>query len=345
MRRYEDEHDDDPLHVSDNSFSPHPLSRGNETSVTYFARFSHAWPVAVPTVAAVARDFGNVRPADVDDLVQETAARILAKRLPFADESGLRALARGVARHVALGWHRKAKRILLVPMPDAPATTLVADEVEARIQLASTMETFRSLRERDRIALTEFIATGRHEGDLAERNRRKRRLHYIRSGLERSLSGLAGSVGWLRERVRLFAECRPEFAVAAVSLSALVVGLAPNPTSSQAHATTVIVPGASGATPNLATIATAEPVRTRSVVGSDARSFTRLAVEQQQEAAETDLSERTTTVAASTPIGPLSGGSAPNETRKPLVCAGGPVIGDRTCADLPPEFYRTWPWD
>ena len=93
-------------------------------------------------------------PATAEDIVQEVAARILARHMVFSSVDGLMRWAATVARHLAVDNWRAQVRRPTVPLEDAPCLVGLDEVLEHRQRLAAVMRSWPHLSDFDRHALT-----------------------------------------------------------------------------------------------------------------------------------------------------------------------------------------------
>jgi len=135
-----------------------------------------AWPAVADVVAAMLRRRG-VDPWLVDDLVQETAVRVLAREAGYETTGDLRRFACVVAWRLAIDDSRAARHRNATLVDEHACATDVAREVETRETLAAVARGFRQLSPADQAALltTEVVPADRRTSvRLAVRRHRAR---------------------------------------------------------------------------------------------------------------------------------------------------------------------------
>ena len=149
----------------------------------------------------------GVSPDTCEDVVQETAARVLTSGVGYVDAADLFRWASTVARRVYVDMLRKDKRLDFEPPPDTASPVDVHLATEERIALAEVRRAFKRLSPRDREAILSGFAL--HDGASnrvlsrkeavklnVQRHRARERLRSLLSGV----GGLGGLVVWLGRR-------------------------------------------------------------------------------------------------------------------------------------------------
>lgn len=129
----------------------------------------------------------------IDDLVQETAARALERAVPYEDAADLRRWCFVVARHAWVDEVRRAGRSAPLDHADGQHALAVDDalrRVEDRHVLRQIGRALPGLREADRNAL---MSRAGSEPDAGERNRRNVARHRARARLRLVIGPLAGA--------------------------------------------------------------------------------------------------------------------------------------------------------
>ena len=96
-------------------------------------------------------------PATAEDIVQEVAARILARHMAFSSVDGLMRWAATAARHLAIDNWRAQVRRPTVPLEDAPCPVGLDEVLDHRERLAAVMRSWPHLSELDRHALSSQV--------------------------------------------------------------------------------------------------------------------------------------------------------------------------------------------
>jgi len=148
--------------------------------ITDRERFVRVWTDVAPRLQRflTAR---AVNPADIDDVIQETAERVLARDIAYRDADDLFTWCRTVAWRLAITLRRRRARIATTDeAADAVIAMAAADDVamtvELRQELATVASVFPLLSEHDRAAIvSDAVAEDRREAvKLAVRRHRAR---------------------------------------------------------------------------------------------------------------------------------------------------------------------------
>ncbi|HZN14009.1 MAG TPA: sigma-70 family RNA polymerase sigma factor [Acidimicrobiales bacterium] len=208
------------------------------------------WPDVAPALTGwlIARGFDR---SVVEDAVQETAARVMAKEIEFVDAADLLRWARVVARNAAIDACRRGAWIVTADVPDHASEVDVEQAVLERRRLAALPAAFEFLSPAEQ---AELASTGKERVESLERRRYAVRLHRARTKLHLLVESLAAGVGWLarpRPRARAVAVLVPTAVLIAV------IALHPSP-----HVTpSPLMPSPSSASDGPASRATATTAR------------------------------------------------------------------------------------
>src|SRR5439155_1193170 len=134
-----------------------------------------------------------------EDLVQETAAIVLAKAPPMATPDDLYRWTRRVAIRLHIDGIRKDQRVRIAAIPDAPDGTDVEHTVAQRIRLSAIASAVGQLSPADRDALITELPTGSERRQQVKHNVRRLRARARVMQLA-GPQGLAGAapITWLR---------------------------------------------------------------------------------------------------------------------------------------------------
>jgi DNA-directed RNA polymerase specialized sigma24 family protein len=174
-----------------------------------------AWEETEPPLRRYLASLGATR-SEIDDLVQETAARSLEKAAPFAEAAQLRRWSFVVARRLRIDALRQLSRLgeLDTETPDLQAADLMG-QVEDRHLLLTVQREYLKLTVPHQRALSHDAAT---LVDGRERNRAAVARHRARRKLRDAVGPLAAAVG-------LVSGSRRSFALPAVRAAAAVTPL------------------------------------------------------------------------------------------------------------------------
>jgi DNA-directed RNA polymerase specialized sigma24 family protein len=180
------------------------------------------WPEVAARLQSMLRRRG-VRHHDIDEIVQETATRVISGRVTYVDADDLFRWASVVGGRLAIDLRRRGARLSTEELPDRADTIDVATAAEHRVVLRAVRTRLPELSESDQAALLSSFddepATSRRESVrvAVARHRARRRLRIL-------LDGLAGSaiLGWLR-RNRLWSAPVEAISYAAVPAAACVM--------------------------------------------------------------------------------------------------------------------------
>jgi DNA-directed RNA polymerase specialized sigma24 family protein len=180
------------------------------------------WPEVAARLAAMLRRRG-VKHHDVDEIVQETAARAISTRVPYADADDLFRWAAVVGGRLAIDLHRRGWRMSDDELPDRADTVDVAMTAEHRVVLGAVRSRLTELSVVDQEALLSGFS------DQPARSRRESvrtavARHRARNRLRALLDGLAGSaiLLWVR-RCRVWSAPAEAIASAAMPAAACLV--------------------------------------------------------------------------------------------------------------------------
>jgi RNA polymerase sigma factor (sigma-70 family) len=165
---------------------------------TLTPNFEEVWPEVAHRVSAMLRR-RRLSPEDLEDVLQETAARAISRRVPNVDSDDLFRWAVVVARNLAIDRFRRRKHVELVELADGPTATDVAQEAEARVVLGTVVSRFSQLSPRDRVAILSAFgpATGGRTGQVRVAVAR----HRARERLRALVDGLTGVIAWTWRRL------------------------------------------------------------------------------------------------------------------------------------------------
>ena len=290
------------------------------------ADFEDAWPDVRDPLRRYLGSLGADR-HEIDDVVQEVAARVLAHRIPFRDAADLRRWAFVVGRRVYIDEMRSRNRIAPLESAIALADPLQQDSltrVEDRHLLGTIAVAIAQLPDRDARAIGAEL-----DGDAtrAERTRVAVARHRARRRLRRIVGPLAAAVAWLRSarkasRPGVAAATLPAWAYAiAVVIAALPPGVTPAaPTKAGLGGITVHRSGRAAA-------AAPRPPATRDATHkASPPRFGRAPANR----------PRQTVVSVRGPAHAwVHAWSRPNDGQQPLVCTRGTYLGDK-CVTIPP---------
>ena len=159
------------------------------------------WPAVAPRLHRMLRRRG-VDAATAEDVVQETALRVLRTGVAFTGADDLFRWASVVGWRLAVDTRRRESRSDPGPVPDRPSPVNVALAVEQRTALEAVGRGLRSLSDSDRSAILGPV------GDSGPPLTRQQsvllavRRHRARSRLLLLTKGLLGAAGWLAVRRR-----------------------------------------------------------------------------------------------------------------------------------------------
>jgi len=152
-----------------------PCSRASSAVITDAQRFEAVWSDVSPRLRRFLAT-RCVNPADIDDVVQETAERVLARRVAYTSADNLFSWCCTVAWRLAITLHRRRARMAGPPEADVVASDDVAATVELRDELATVASVFPLLSVLDRAAITSTVEPSdrREAVKLAVRRHRAR---------------------------------------------------------------------------------------------------------------------------------------------------------------------------
>jgi DNA-directed RNA polymerase specialized sigma24 family protein len=189
------------------------LRKARESRAVLVSRLSNSvltddlesvWPEVAARLAAMLRRRG-VRHHDIDEIVQETAARAISTRVPYEDADDLFRWASVVGGRLAIDLRRRGARLSDDELPDRADPVDVAMAAENRIVLGAVRSRLPELSARDQEVL---LSSFRDEPTASRRESVRVAVarHRARNRLRLLLDGLAGTaiVGWIR-RNRLWA--------------------------------------------------------------------------------------------------------------------------------------------
>jgi len=304
------------LHSADTAPpSPHP------TGAAITPDFAATWPAVETPLRRYLGSIG-VNRHDIDDLVQETASRVIASRVPYDGAADLRQWAFVVARRLLANLHRSRQRQAALDgahRPD-PAQDDLMRQVEDRLIVEKVIASAANLTTAERRHLAV-----RPLGTAAERNRANVARHRARQHLRKLVGPLAVTLAVLRRRATLATSTAAVGAAVALPLALLpaaghgtgCIGL-PHANeqigATTAAVTSVIPQPARTATP------TVVPLRAASHHGTNPTSTPKL----------------NTAVRASGPAQSNAHAAVKdNDGKHPLLCTSGTIAGNR-CVRLPP---------
>ena len=159
------------------------------------------WPVVAGRLNRMLRRRG-VNLATAEDVVQETAVRVLRTRVAYADADDLYRWASVVAWRLAVDTRRKESRADPGPVPDSPSPVNVALAVEQRTALEAVGRGLRALSPSDRSAILGGAGSSGPPLTRQQSVLLAVRRHRARSRLLLLTKGLLATVGWLAVRRR-----------------------------------------------------------------------------------------------------------------------------------------------
>jgi DNA-directed RNA polymerase specialized sigma24 family protein len=165
----------------------------------------------------------GVRHHDVDEIVQETAARAISNGVTYTDADDLFRWASVVGGRLAIDLHRRGARLSDDELPDRADVVDVAMAAEHRVLLGVVRNRLPELSTRDQAVLL----SGLHEEPAANRRESVRvavARHRARNRLRLLLDGLAGGalLGWAR-RDRVWSAPAEAISYAVVPTAACVL--------------------------------------------------------------------------------------------------------------------------
>jgi hypothetical protein len=170
---------------------------------------------------------------EIDDLVQETAARALEHRVPFDSAADLRRWCFVVARRLLIDEIRAQRRRAPLETAAADADPVSAAElsrVEDRALLRHVAASWHTLKAADKAAL-KTVTTVPAQSDRAEQNRRNVARHRARGRLRALVGPLAAASGLFPSLRRLQPRPTPVLSgVPVLAAMAVSVGIAASPT-------------------------------------------------------------------------------------------------------------------
>jgi DNA-directed RNA polymerase specialized sigma24 family protein len=180
------------------------------------------WPEVAARLRSMLRRRG-VRHHDIDEIVQETATRVITSAVPYADADDLFRWASVVGGRLAIDLRRRGARLSGEELPDRADTIDVADAAEHRVVLGAVRNRLRELSSRDQ----EVLLSSLHDEPASSRRESVRMAvarHRARNRLRVLLDGLAGSalLAWLR-RSRFWSAPVEAIAYAAMPTAACVL--------------------------------------------------------------------------------------------------------------------------
>jgi DNA-directed RNA polymerase specialized sigma24 family protein len=199
----------------------------------------HVWPDVGERLFRLLRSRGVDRPT-TEDIVQETAARVLERAVPFDSSDDLFRWAAVVGWRLAVDNHRQQNRLIEKNPPESPSPADVQREVENRLRLADLGAELAKLSATDQETLRSALDPASFE-NRKEAIKHSVRLHRARNRLRKRLEewGPLSLGGWLRRTLTLRRSANKAVALgSAVSIvgAALVVGpslLSPTPRRAQ----------------------------------------------------------------------------------------------------------------
>lgn len=290
--------------------SPSP----RRTSEVLTDDFSAAWPQVEPALRRYVASLGANR-SDIDDVVQEVAARALQAEVAFCDAADLRRWCFVVARRLRIDQLRLNTRLFSLDALIATSDITSMREfgrVEDRHLLATITSALAQLPDRDRLALSREAAVEDRNRAAVARFRARRRLRQL-------VGPLAGAASFVAIRLRRRTPRVTTAALAVPSLALVVtagLGVATQDKSAALPHEIAIAPFS--AQSEVALAHTTRLVHSsESPVGAPAP---RAAVSH-------------SVVAARLPAGAwVKAGFKPNDGHQPLVCLDGTFAG-HVCVD------------
>src|SRR4051812_25846034 len=141
----------------------------------------------------------GVKHHDIDEIVQETAARVISTQVPFDDADDLFRWASVVSGRLAIDLRRRGARLSDDEVPERADAVDVAMAAEHRVVLSVVRDRLPDMSESDR----EVLLSNFHDGPAHPRRESVRiavARHRARNRLRLLLEGLAGTAifGWIR---------------------------------------------------------------------------------------------------------------------------------------------------
>ncbi|TML42708.1 MAG: hypothetical protein E6G27_03585 [Actinobacteria bacterium] len=224
----------------------HPVSRSTAPVLTEISQpaLEEVWPEVSARLSGVLRR--RLDAATVEDIVQETALRVVRSQVAFSSADDLLRWATRVGKNLAVDIRRRRRFIDAVPVPEQAGPHNVAAVVDHRITLDAVSAAMKRLSEVDRSAiLTTPPSRSRHES-----NRQYAARHRARSHLRALLQGLVAVAGLLARRLRPTLRSQVLLAAAVIFPVALVAtvrghGSAPGRIGPRIAASATFDPGGS----------------------------------------------------------------------------------------------------
>ena len=158
------------------------------------------WPDVDRMLTRMLRRQGASR-HECEDIVQETAARVVATGIPYVDADDLFRWASTVARRVLIDMRRKDTKLDDAPPPERSYGD-VHSAIESRLTLDAIHDALPKLSSQDRDAILSGLDTDQGSGSLSRKEavRLNVQRHRARERLRLLLGGLAGVLGWCWRR-------------------------------------------------------------------------------------------------------------------------------------------------
>lgn len=199
------------MHLHSADTAP-PSPRSPEATIT--SDFATTWPAVETPLRRYLGSIG-VNRHDIDDLVQETASRVISSNVSYNDAGQLRAWSFVVARRLLADLHRASRR--QVELDDSRCPDLTQDDLMRQVEDRAVIETV--LASAAQLSAVERRhLTGRPVGSAAELNRARVARHRARQRLRRLVGPLVVVAAMMRRRLA--------FTSASVGAAALALPLA-----------------------------------------------------------------------------------------------------------------------
>lgn len=286
------------------------------TSAVLTDDFAAVWTAVEPALRRYVASLGATR-TDIDDVVQEVAARALQADVSYCDAADLRRWCFVVARRLRIDQLRLRARLFSLDALTATSDITSMREfsrVEDRHLLGTITNALAQLSDRDRAALSPATVTDDRNQAAVARFRARRRLRQL-------VGPLIGVVPWLAIRLRSRRSGATTAAAFAIPSLALVmatgIGVVIHDSSPTGPRQISIAQFSSGSDVALAHAARGARIAHGPVSSHAVGEATNHAV-----------------VAARLPAGAwVKGGFKPNDGHQPLVCLDG-TVGGHVCVDI-----------
>src|SRR5437588_4397354 len=130
-----------------------PVPRSTASVITEFdaPTFENVWPEVSARLGGILRQ--RVDPATAEDIVQETALRVVRNRVAFSDAEDLLRWASRVGTNLAIDERRRRRFIDSAPVPECEGPHNVAAAVDQRMTLDALASAIKRLSEVERKAI------------------------------------------------------------------------------------------------------------------------------------------------------------------------------------------------